>query len=82
MPKMDGLKATKIIRKREEKTGTHIPIIAMTAHVLQEDKKRCFDAGMDEYLSKPLVPKELIDTIEKIKNKELESRKSTRSKEI
>jgi CheY-like chemotaxis protein len=64
MPKMDGLEATITIRKKEEKTGQHVPILAMTAHAMQEDKRNCFDAGMDAYLSKPLNPKELFDTIE------------------
>ncbi len=78
MPKMDGLETTTAIRKKEEKTGRHVPIIAMTAHAMDEDKRKCFDAGMDNYLSKPLNPKELFDTIEHIKNKELAPSGSTR----
>ncbi len=77
MPKIDGLEATMAIRKNEEKTGKHVPIIAMTAHAMKEDKNKCFEAGMDEYLTKPLDPKELFDTIENKKKEELESRKST-----
>jgi len=64
MPKMDGLETTMAIRKKEEKTGKHVPIIAMTAHAMQEDKGKCFEAGMNEYLTKPISPKELIDIIE------------------
>jgi len=76
MPKMDGLETTMAIRKKEAKTGKHVPIIAMTAHVMLEDKKKCFDAGMDIYLSKPLNTKELFDTIENLTNKEFKSRAS------
>jgi len=81
MPKMDGLEATMAIRKKEEKTSQHVPIIAMTAHVTQEDKRKCFNAGMDVYLSKPLNPKELFDTIENFKAENRESRESTGIKE-
>jgi CheY-like chemotaxis protein len=69
MPKMDGFEATMAIRKKEEKTGKHVPIIAMTAHAMPEDKRKCFEAGMDDYLTKPLNPKELFDTIENNKKR-------------
>ena len=65
MPKMDGLEATKRIRK-EEKTGQHIPIFALTAHAMQGDKESCLEVGMDDYLSKPLKAEELFDAIERI----------------
>ena len=63
MPVLDGLEATILIRKQEQ-PGKHIPIIAMTAHVMKGDQERCIEAGMDGYLSKPLNPKEVIASIE------------------
>lgn len=54
MPKMDGLTATRKIRNELDKSDVDLPIIAMTANVLEEDVKKCLDAGMNAYLSKPL----------------------------
>jgi signal transduction histidine kinase/CheY-like chemotaxis protein len=55
MPRMDGLTATREIRRRERESGSgRIPIIAMTADALAEDRQRCFDAGMDGYIAKPI----------------------------
>jgi CheY-like chemotaxis protein len=64
MPEMDGLEATVTIRKREQLSGKHIPIIAMTANAMLGDKERCLAAGMDGYVSKPLQVKELLAMIE------------------
>jgi len=54
MPRLDGISATRIIREKEKTTGGHIPIVAMTAHAFREDEERCYAAGMDAYLTKPL----------------------------
>jgi signal transduction histidine kinase/CheY-like chemotaxis protein len=67
MPEIDGLEATRAIRKKEIVTGTHLPIIAMTAHAMQGDKERCLQAGMDGYLSKPLNIKELLKVIRSVR---------------
>ncbi|MDO8586856.1 MAG: response regulator [Armatimonadota bacterium] len=64
MPELDGLEATAAIRKKEEETGGHVPIIAMTAHVMKGDKERCLKSGMDGYVSKPIQPKVLCETVE------------------
>jgi CheY-like chemotaxis protein len=66
MPEMDGLTATCEIRKSEEATGRHIPIVAMTAHAMKGDKEKCLDAGMDDYVSKPIRRKDLADVIARI----------------
>ncbi len=54
MPEMDGYQATAAIRKKEKETGEHLPIVAMTAHAMKGDRERCLDAGMDEYITKPI----------------------------
>lgn len=59
MPGMDGLSATRSIRNKEEKTGGHIPIIAMTAHAMKGDRESCLNAGMDDYVAKPISKDEL-----------------------
>jgi len=66
MPGMDGFEATAVIRQREESAGTHIPIVAMTAHAFKGDQERCLAAGMDAYISKPVRQQELYATIEAI----------------
>ncbi len=63
MPVMDGLTATARIRTREHGTGTHLPIVAVTAHALEEDRQRCFAAGMDAYLPKPIKSSDLFATV-------------------
>jgi diguanylate cyclase (GGDEF)-like protein len=70
MPEMDGLDATKEIR-RQEREGNHygsssrIPIIALTAYSVPNDKERCLEAGVDDYLTKPVSPSILADTLKK-----------------
>jgi CheY-like chemotaxis protein len=59
MPEMDGLEATAAIRAHEEQTGGHVPIVAMTAHAMKEDRERCLAAGMDGYVAKPVRSKTL-----------------------
>lgn len=59
MPEMDGFSATHAIRQIELTTGRHIPIIALTANALERDRERCLAAGMDDYISKPIIQNEL-----------------------
>jgi|GEM_PF-1305171 len=70
MPLMDGYNATIEIRKREQGTDKHIPIIALTAHALKGDREKCIEVGMDDYISKPIDPNDLIKKIEKFEIKE------------
>ena len=63
MPEMDGLDATRAIRAVERAAGTHIPIIAMTAHAMKGDRERCLAAGMDGYTSKPIRIRDLEQAI-------------------
>ncbi len=65
MPVLDGYKATRAIRQLESQRGTHIPIIAMTAYALKGDKEKCIDAGMDDYLTKPINAHDFYTTVEK-----------------
>ncbi len=66
MPEMDGTEATVKIRQHEKETGKHIPIVAMTALAMKGDRDKCFECGMDEYISKPIEMEELFKTINKI----------------
>jgi CheY-like chemotaxis protein len=59
MPEMDGLTATREIRKLERSLGIHTPIIALTAHSVDGDRERCIEAGMDGFVSKPIRIAEL-----------------------
>jgi PAS domain S-box/PAS domain S-box/PAS domain S-box len=67
MPEMDGLEATRIIRQRWPNRGPNI--IAITAHALQDDKEKCLEAGMDDYISKPVKVEELARVLEKYRLK-------------
>lgn len=66
MPVLDGFAATQAIRELESMVGTHLPIIAMTAHAMKGDRQRCLDAGMDDYVAKPFRPQELFAAVEKV----------------
>src|SRR5207249_1284227 len=66
MPEMDGYEATAAIRLKEQMTGAHIPIIAMTAHAMKGDRERCLDSGMDGYIAKPIQSRVLYETVEGI----------------
>ena len=63
MPEMNGLEAAGAIRAREAEAGGHTPIIGVTAHALKGDRERCLEAGMDDYLSKPISPKALLQKV-------------------
>lgn len=65
MPGMDGFAATRAIRKMNSSPMREVPIIAVTAHAMKEDKTKCFEAGMDDYISKPIDFKLLGSKIEK-----------------
>jgi CheY-like chemotaxis protein len=63
MPEMDGLQATQAIRRHEQQ-ATRTPIVALTAHAMSGDRERCLQAGMDDYITKPVNPKELDEILE------------------
>ncbi|TIW41724.1 MAG: response regulator, partial [Mesorhizobium sp.] len=65
MPEMNGLEATAVIRRLEEESGMHVPIVGVTAHALKGDRERCLEAGMDDYLPKPISPRALLEKLER-----------------
>lgn len=65
MPVMDGLAATRLIREKEKLRGGHTPIIAITAHAMAEDRDLCCEAGMDDYISKPIDVERLFELLAK-----------------
>ncbi len=72
LPEMDGFEITAEIRKFENESGTEsqIPIVALTANTLDNDREKCIQAGMDEYLAKPFTAQELIAVIQKFIQRE------------
>ncbi len=69
MPEINGFEATAAIRQKERGADAHIPIIALTAHALKGDRERCLEAGMDDYLSKPIEARKLFDVVEAVVRK-------------
>ncbi|TIT79498.1 MAG: response regulator, partial [Mesorhizobium sp.] len=76
MPEMSGLEATAAIRQLEAEMGTHVPIVGVTAHALKGDRERCLEAGMDDYLPKPISPKALLEKLERWLGSDAEVRRS------
>ena len=66
MPKIDGYTATRVIRSTNRQDAKAIPIIAMTAHVFDEDVKQCLEAGMNAHLPKPLQMEKVVSTIARL----------------
>ncbi|HMB47808.1 MAG TPA: response regulator, partial [Afifellaceae bacterium] len=64
MPEMSGLEATQAIRKLEAASDGHVPIIGLTAHALKGDKEMCIEAGMDDYVAKPISVENLLSVID------------------
>jgi CheY-like chemotaxis protein len=65
MPVLGGIEATRLIRERERAGTPRTPIIAMTANAMEGDRERCLEAGMDDYVSKPVRPADLFQAIER-----------------
>jgi CheY-like chemotaxis protein len=63
MPELDGYDATRTWREREQGTGRHVPIIALTANAMADERERCLAAGMDDYLAKPVRFDDLVATL-------------------
>jgi PAS domain S-box-containing protein len=66
MPELDGFEVVQAIRERERTTGGHLPVIALTARSRKEDRERCLAAGMDDFLTKPIRPAELLAVIDRL----------------
>ncbi|MDX8523254.1 response regulator [Mesorhizobium sp. MSK_1335] len=76
MPEMNGLEATDAIRRLEQDMGTHVPIVGVTAHALKGDRERCLEAGMDDYLPKPISPRALLEKLERWLGSDIETRRN------
>ena len=66
MPEMDGLQTTAAIRQQEQGADRHLPIIAMTAYAMKGDRERCLEAGMDDYISKPVRAADLARVLDRV----------------
>ncbi len=73
MPELDGFQVIEVLRHREQTAGGHLPVVALTAHAMKEDRERCLQAGMDDYLSKPIQSAELVAVIDRVSAGRLES---------
>jgi two-component system, sensor histidine kinase and response regulator len=80
MPEMDGIEATLAIREQERLSGGHTPIIAVTAHALKGDDEKCFAAGMDGYLTKPLKASDLVRALAGVAEKLAQGTASQRTR--
>lgn len=69
MPILNGYEATQRIRSEESRYGVRTPVIALTAHAMAQDEKKCIEAGMDFYLTKPLAIEALLDVVNKLLGK-------------
>src|SRR5262249_3123141 len=66
MPELDGFRVVRAIRERERAAGGHLPVIALTARSRKEARERCLDAGMDDFLTKPVAAAALLAAIDRL----------------
>jgi CheY-like chemotaxis protein len=66
MPELDGIEVVRGVRERERVAGGHLPVIALTARSRKEDRERCLEAGMDDFLTKPIRPADLFGAIDRL----------------
>lgn len=78
MPNMDGMEATREIRRHERERGGRVPIVALTAHALKGDEKRILDAGMDAYVSKPIQIQRVLEVIDRLAGAQPEPERAAR----
>lgn len=65
MPLLDGFEATRLLRQREQGSGLHLPVVALTANAMPGDRARCMEAGMDDYLTKPYSGDEMLAILQR-----------------